>query len=138
MAAMVLVLNAVLYAVALSFSLAVLTPVPAGASRRTRATRVLLACGGGIATTAAIVLTFVGLWLPAAVTGVAAVAIIATCMWFALTRTGAGGDEEDDADGGGGQRRPPDPLEPVGGPSPDLWSEFDRARAGWERAPIGV
>jgi hypothetical protein len=62
MAVMVLVVNAVLYVIALSLSLAVLTPVPEGASRRVRAARGALACGGGAAMSVAITLSFLGHW----------------------------------------------------------------------------
>jgi hypothetical protein len=56
----VLILNAVLYIIALSLSLAVLTPVPEGASRRVRTARGALACGGGLAMSVAITLSFMG------------------------------------------------------------------------------
>ena len=59
---MVLVLNAVLYVIALSLSLAVLTPIPEGASRRVRVARGALACGGGLAMSVAITLSFMGHW----------------------------------------------------------------------------
>lgn len=146
MVVMVLILNAVLYVIALSLSLAVLTPVPAGASRRVRAARMALACGGGATMTAAIILSFVGLWFQSAIAGMVSIVVVGTCMWFALTaRYSPDTDDDDDSsdDGGGGPRKrpvPPAPPEPAGGPSEDLWSEFDRARSGWERdrerAPI--
>ena len=63
---MVLVLNAVLYVVALGLALAVLTPVPEGASRRVRAARGTLALGGGLAMSVAIALSFMDTGSPRA------------------------------------------------------------------------
>jgi hypothetical protein len=58
-------------------------------------------------------------------------------LWVRLARSAANkpdDDEGDDDDGGGLFRPPPpEPTRPVGGPPDDHWSEFDRARAAWER-----
>jgi hypothetical protein len=139
---MLLALNAVLYVVALSLSLCVVTPVTEGASRRVRVARMSLACGGGAAVAAAITLTFVGLWVESAVVGSVALLIVCVCLWVALSHPSSRHDDgEDGSDGGGGRPRrpvPPAPPEPLGGPSSD-WSDFDAARAGWarEREPAG-
>ena len=145
MASMVLLLNAVLYVVALSLSLAVLTPVPEGASRRVRRARVALACGGGLAMSVAITLSFMGRWFASGIAGCVSIVIVSTCLWFALSARvrPRGDDEEDDDDGGGGPPKSPDPPappQPAGGPPEDLWEQFDRARAGWarERETVGV
>lgn len=145
MAVMVLILNAVLYVVALSLSLAVLTPIPAGASRRVRTARRLLVVGGGLATSVAITLSFVGRWYESAIAGCVAIAIVSACLWLGLTSrfSPRGEDDDDGQDGGGGPRKKPDPPappEPAGGPPDDLWGQFDRARADWERErqPIGT
>jgi len=138
---MLLVVNAVLYLVALTLALCVLTPVPEGAPRRVRVARMALALGGGSSITTAITLTFLGLWVETAVAGCIALTIVCVCMWIALRRSSSERDDgEDGSDGGGGRPRqpiPPAPPEPLGGPDPD-WGEFDRARAGWasERQPI--
>lgn len=145
---MLLALNAVLYLVALSLSLCVVTPVPAGASRRVRVARMSLACGGGAAITAAITLTFVGLWVESAIVGFVALLVVCVCLWVALSHSSSDRDDgEDGSDGGGGRPRrpvPPAPPEPSGGPQLD-WSDFDSVRAGWagdgDRSPpplIGV
>ena len=138
MTLMVLILNAVLYVVALSLSLAVLTPVPDAASRRLRTARWALAIGGGLAMTVAITLSFMGHWFASGIAGCVSIVIVSGCLWFGLTAryTPNGEDEDDGDDGGGGPRKrpdPPAPPEPAGGPSEDLWTDFDRARAGWER-----
>lgn len=133
-----LILNAVLYVVALGLSLAVLTPLPEAASRRIRRARATLACGGGLAMSVAIALSFMGHWFASGIIGCVAIVIVSACLWYALAsrfspRTD---DDDDDEDGGGGPRRrpqPPAPPQPAGGPSADLWADFDRARAGWER-----
>jgi hypothetical protein len=135
---MVLVLNAVLYVVALGLALAVLTPVPEGASRRVRAARATLALGGGLAMSVAIALSFMDHWFASGVAGCVAIAIVSACLWCALSaRFTPRTDEDDDGDdGGGGPRKrpdPPAPPEPAGGPAEDLWREFDRVRAGWDR-----
>ena len=138
MASMVLLLNAVLYVVALSLSLAVLTPVPAGAAPRVRRARLALACGGGLAMSVAITLSFMGRWFASGIAGCVSIVIVSTCLWFALSARlhPHGDDEEDDDDGGGGPPKSPDPpapTQPAGGPPEDLWEQFDRARAGWTR-----
>ncbi|MDP8968500.1 MAG: hypothetical protein M3N04_07865 [Actinomycetota bacterium] len=135
---MVLVLNAVLYVVALGLSLAVLTSLPEGASRRMRRARTTLACGGGLAMSVAITLSFMGHWFASAIVGCAAIFIVGASVWYALaSRFSPRTDDEDEGeDGGGGPRKrpePPAPPQPAGGPSDDLWRDFDRARAGWER-----
>jgi len=140
---MLLALNAVLYLVALTLSLCVVTPVPEGATRRVRVARMSLACGGGAAITAAITLTFVGLWVESVIVGSFALVLVCVCMWVALSRSSSERDDgEDGSDGGGGRRRrpiPPAPPEPLGGPELD-WSDFDAVRAGWarDRDPAGV
>ena len=145
MGVMVLILNAVLYVLALSLSLAVLTPVPEDASRRVRTARGALACGGGLAMSAAITLSFMGYWFESGIAGCVAIIVVSACLWLGLTSrfTPRGDDDDDGEDGGGGPRKrpdPPAPPEPAGGPPEDLWTEFDRARAGWERerAPSGT
>ena len=145
MTVMVLLLNAVLYVVALSLSLAVLTPIPEGASRRLRRARRLLVCGGGVAMSVAITLSFMGRWFESGISGCVAMVIVIACLWLGLTtRFAPRGEEDDDGqDGGGGPRKrpdPPAPPEPAGSPPDELWAEFDRARAGWERerTPIGA
>jgi hypothetical protein len=133
---MVLVVNAVMYVFALTLAVTVITPLPEGASIPLRAARGALACGGGLTITAAIALAFVGLWFESALAGTIAIVIVGVCMWFSLARMPAepDDDEEDDDDGGGRiDPVPPAPTEPAGGPSDDLWSDFDAARAGWER-----
>jgi len=140
---MLLALNAVLYLVALTLSLCVVTPVPEGATRRVRVARMSLACGGGAAITAAITLTFVGLWVESVIVGSFALMLVCVCMWVALSRSSSEQDDgEEGSDGGGGRRRrpiPPAPPEPLGGPELD-WSDFDAVRAGWarDRDPVGV
>ena len=145
MAVMVLVLNAVLYVVALSLSLAVLTPVPEGASRRVRIARRALVCGGGLAMSVAITLSFMGRWYESGIAGCVALVVVSGCLWLGLTSrfSQRGEDDDDGQDGGGGPRKrpdPPAPPEPAGGPPDELWTEFDRARAAWERerTPIGT
>ena len=141
MLVMVLLLNAVLYLVALSLSIAVLTPVPEGASRRVRAARGALAVGGGLAMSVAITLSFMGHWFASGIAGCVSILIVCICLWVALTaRYTPKADEDGEGDdGGGGPRRrpdPPAPPQPAGGPAGDLgadWGEFDRARLGWER-----
>ena len=152
---MVLVLNAVLYVVALSLSLAVLTPIPEGASRRVRAARATLACGGGLAMSVAITLSFMGHWFESGIAGCVSIVIVSGCLWYALTTrfTPKTDDDADGDDGGGGPRKrpdPPAPPEPAGTPPDDLqtdwsggadwtnWSDFDRARADWEREPTSA
>jgi len=145
---MVLILNAVLYVVALSLSLAVLTPVPEGASRRVRTARRLLVCGGGLAMSVAITLSFMGRWFESGIAGCVAIVVVSTCLWLGLTSRFSPRGEDDDGgeDGGGGPRKrpdPPAPPEPAGGGPDDLWTDwhqFDRARADWarEREPLGT
>lgn len=135
---MVLILNAVLYVIALSLSIAVLTPVPEGATRRVRAARWVLACGGGATMSVAIALSFMGHWLESGIAGCVSIVIVAASLWYALTArpTPRTDDEDDGDDGGGGPRKrpePPAPPEPAGGPPDDMWAEFDRARAAWDR-----
>jgi len=133
---MLLVVNAVLYLVALTLSLCVLTPVPEGATRRARVARMSLACGGGATITAAIALTFAGMWVESAVVGCIAAIVVCVCLWVAMRQSSQERDDgEDGSDGGGGRPRrpvPPAPPEPLGGPPAD-WSDFDAARAGWAR-----
>jgi len=139
-------LNSILYVVALSLSLCVVTPLPEGASRRKRVARASLAFGGGTAITGAVTLTFAGLWVESAIAGCVALTIVVACLWVAPSHSCSEHDDgEDGSDGGGGQRRrptPPAPPEPLGGPGgPELdWTDFDAVRAGWakEREPAGV
>ena len=145
MAVIVLALNAVLYVVALSLSLAVLTPVPEGASRRLRIARRALVCGGGLTMSVAITLSFMERWFESALAGCVAIVIVSGCLWLGLTSRFSqhGEDDDDGQDGGGGPRKrpdPPAPPEPAGGPPDELWLDFDRARAEWERerAPTGA
>ena len=133
---MMVAVNALLYVFALTLAVAVISPVPEGAPRRTRVARSALTCGGGLTVTAAIVLAFIGLWFESALAGTVAIVVVGICMWFGLARQPSWpDDEDDDDDDGGGHRRPlpPEPTQPVGGPTEDLWSDFDSARAGWER-----
>jgi len=97
--------------------------------------RIMLVVGGATIATA-VALAFARLWFESALAGSGAIVIVGVCMWLGLARTAGGEseDDEDDDDGGGLFRPPPpEPTRPVGGPSDDLWSEFDNARAGWER-----
>jgi hypothetical protein len=133
---MMVAVNALLYVFALTLAVAVISPIPEGAPRRTRVARSALTCGGGLTVTAAIALAFVGLWFESALAGTIAILVVGTCMWFGLARqTSWPDDEDDDDDDGGGHRRPipPEPTQPVGGPSEDLWADFDSVRAGWDR-----
>ena len=148
---MLLALNAVLYLVALSLSLCVVTPLPKGASRAMRIARAALACGGGAAISAAITLTYAGLWVESVIVGSFALVIVCVCLWVSLRRSSSkdSDDGDDSSDGGSGTRRrpiPPAPPEPLGGPPTDGmdWSDFDAVRAGWARErqtprePVGV
>lgn len=135
---MVLILNAVLYVVALGLAIAVLTPVPDGAGRRVRAARWALACGGGLTMSVAITLSFMGHWLESGLAGCTSIVVVSASLWYALTaRSAPKSDDDDDGDdGGGGPRKrpdPPAPPEPAGGPDGDMWADFDRARAEWDR-----
>jgi len=135
---MVLILNAALYIVALGLSLAVLSPVPESAPRRVRLARGALACGGGLAMSVAITLSFLGHWFESGIAGCVSIVIVSACLWIALSArfTPKADDEGDGDDGGGGPRKrpdPPAPPEPAGGPAEDLWGDFDRARADWDR-----
>jgi hypothetical protein len=133
---MMVAVNALLYVFALTLAVAVISPIPEGAPRRTRVARSALTCGGGLTVTAAIALAFVGLWFESALAGTVAILVVGTCMWFGLARQASWpDDEDDDDDDGGGRRRPipPEPTQPVGGPSEDLWTDFDSVRAGWDR-----
>jgi hypothetical protein len=133
---MMVAINALLYVFALTLAVAVISPIPEGAPRRTRVARSALTCGGGLTVTAAIALAFIGLWFESALAGTVAIVVVGTCMWFGLARQPSWPDDEDDNDDDGGGRRrpiPPEPTQPVGGPSEDLWTDFDSTRAGWER-----
>jgi len=67
----------------------------------------------------------------------AAILVAGACVWVRLARVSTTKREDDDGDDddGGGLFRPPppEPTHPVGGPSDDFWSDFDNARADWER-----
>lgn len=138
---MLLLANALLYVFALTLAVAVMSPMPAGASRRARAARATLACGGGVTVVAAIALGFVGLWFESALAGTLAIIIVGTCMCVGLSRQTAAREAEDDEgedDDGGSFVGPisPEPTKPEGGPSDEFWTdwgEFDRARADWSR-----
>jgi hypothetical protein len=134
---MVLIFQAMLYVVALSLSLAIITPVAEGATRRVRATRWALACSGGVTVTIAIVLSFMDFWFESGLVGALAVIFIGASMWLAMSSVSpADNGDDDDDDGGGGQRKPkfpPAPPEPLGEPPLDPWTDFDRTRAGWDR-----
>src|ERR1700709_1900906 len=86
MTLMMVVVNALLYVFALTLAVAVISPQPEAASRRVRAARSALACGGGLTVTAAIALAFVGLWFESALAGTVAILVVGTCMWFGLAR----------------------------------------------------
>lgn len=140
---MVVVVNALLYVLALSLSLAVLMPSGAGAPRRVRLARWVLGCGGGLAMAVAITLSFMGRWFESGIAGCASVVIVSGCLCYALASgTTPDADDEDEGEDGGGEPRrrprPPAPPQPAGGPPGDLWTEFDRARADWdgEREPV--
>ncbi len=138
-ALMMVVVNALLYGFALTLALAVISPVPQDAPRSLRAARAVLAIGGGATVVVSIVLAILGLWFESALAGTVAIVIVGACMWFGLSRMPSDAeDEEEDDDDGGSHRRtdPPEPTQPAGGPSEDPrtdWTEFDAARAGWER-----
>jgi len=134
---MVVVVNALLYVFALTLAVAVISPLPEGASGPARAARATLACGGGVTIIVAITLAFIGLWFESALAGTVAIVVVGVCMWFGLARMPSqpDDDEDDDDDDGGGRHHPvpPAPTQPVGGPSDDLWADFDALRAGWDR-----
>jgi hypothetical protein len=135
---MLLALNATLYAFAFGLAVTSLRKVPRSAGRVARAARLTLVVVGGATIATAIALAFAHLWFESALAGSGAIVVVGVCMWVGLSRMPGEGqpeDEEgDDDDGGGLFRRPaPEPTRPEGGPSDDFWSEFDDARAGWER-----
>jgi hypothetical protein len=141
---MLLAANALLYLSALALAMVVTSPRPGTHSRGARAARIVMACGGGLAIAAAIVLALVGLWYVSALAGAVAIVVVSVSMWFALARMpGTAEDEGDEDDDGGGSLYPPvppEPTKPEGGPSDDFWTEFDAARSGWdrEREPAGA
>lgn len=133
---MVLALNATLYAFAFGLAVTSLRNVPPSAGRVARAARITLVVVGGATIVTAVALAFAHLWFESALAGSGAIVVVGVCMWVGLARVPADDseDDEDDDDGGGLFRPPPpEPTRPVGGPSDDYWSEFDHARAGWER-----
>jgi len=136
---MLLALNALLYVVALSLALCVVTPLPRSPSRAARIARASLACGGATAISAAITLTYAGLWIESVVVGCFALVIVCVCLWVSLRHSSKpeSDDGEDGSDGGSGTRRrpiPPAPPEPGGPPGDGVdWGEFDAVRAGWAR-----
>ena len=137
---MVLLANALLYVTALVLSLAVLKTVPADDSRRVRVARRTLVGAGGLAMGVAIALSVIGRWYASGIAGCVAIVIVSASLWVALTPRFSqhGDDDDDDERGGGGPRKrpePPAPTEPAGGGPTidDMWSQFDRARAGWDR-----
>jgi hypothetical protein len=138
---MLLLANALLYVFALTLAVAVMSPLPEGASRRARAARATLACGGGLTIVTALALAFVGLWFESALAGSFAIVLVGTCLCVGLSHqpaTAAADDDEGEDDDGGSLFKPvsPEPTKPEGGPPEDFWTdwtEFDRARAGWSR-----
>lgn len=141
---MLLAANALLYLSALALAIAVTRPAAGAPARGARRARGVLACGGGLSITTAIVLALVGLWFESALAGAAAIVVVSVSMWFALRRAPAPVEDEgdEDDDGGGSLFRPvpPEPTKPEGGPSDDFWADFDAARSGWdrEREPAGA
>lgn len=132
---MMVVVNALLHVFALTLALAVISPLPDDASRTMRAARAVLVLAGGVTVVVSIVFAVLGLWFESALTGAVAIVVVALCMWFGLARAAESKDDEEDDDDGGSHRRtdPPEPTLPVGGPSEGLWTDFDAARADWER-----
>jgi hypothetical protein len=140
---MLLAVNALLYVSALMLAIAFTYPHTDPVPRAARRARVVLTYGGALTIAVAIALALVGLWFESALAGGATIVVVAVSMWFALSRASAPSeDEEEDDDDGGSLFRPPapEPTKPEGGPSDDLWTEFDAARAGWdrEREPAGA
>jgi hypothetical protein len=130
---MLLAVNSLLYLGALTLAMVATNSMPETATRGARVARWILAFGGGTIITAAMALGFAGMWFESALAGSAAIIVVGTSMWFALAHL-ANDDDEDDEDGGSlFSPSSPDPTKPEGGPSDDMWDEFDRARAGWER-----
>jgi uncharacterized membrane protein len=133
---MLLAVNALLYVSALMLAIAFTHPRADDVPRAARLARVVLAWGGGLTILVALALALAGLWFASAIAGAVAIVVVAVSMWFALARASAPSEdeEEDDDDGGSKFRpRPPQPTKPDCGPSDDLWTEFDAARAGWDR-----
>ena len=133
---MLLLVNALLYVVALTLAVAVISPMPEHASRRARWARRVLALGGSLTIAAAIALALLGLWLESALAGCAAIVIVGVCLCIGLACEAAPAeDEEEDDDDGGSLFGPvaPEPTKPDAGPSDDLWTEFDLLRAEWAR-----
>jgi len=130
---MLLAVNSLLYLGALTLAMVATNSMPETATRGARAARCVLAFGGGAIIAAAIALGFAGMWFESALAGTVAIVVMGTSMWFALAHL-ANDDDEDDEDGGSlFSPSSPEPTKPEGGPSDDMWTEFDRARAGWER-----
>jgi hypothetical protein len=83
-------------------------------------------------------------WWPGLTLGGVALTVVTAMFWAAceprdLRRRGDDGDEG--SDDGGGPKRPPTPRDPDGPGGLDInWGEFDRQRAGWQRAlpPAGA
>jgi hypothetical protein len=143
MSSMLLLLNSVLYVFALTLAVTVMGPLGEQASRRTRVARAALTCAGGLTITAAIALGFVGLWFESALAGTFAIIVVGACMCVGFIREPASTEDEDEDDDDGGslfRPAPPEPTKPEGGPSDDVWTDFDRARAEWarerERTPV--
>jgi hypothetical protein len=135
---MLLALNATLYVFAFGLAVTSLRTVPPSAGLPGRVARGTLIGAGGPTIAAAVGFGFAGLWFESALAGSAALVVIGVCMWLGLSclpQQDPAEDEEDEDDDGGSLFRPPapEPTRPEGGPSDDLWSDFDAARAGWQR-----
>jgi hypothetical protein len=130
--------------VALCIAMTLIVPAPRNASRFTRVAHAASGVCGAAAIAAALAATVSGLWPLAG--GFAGLACCSLGVWLRGTLRSGGtepddGDDNDDDGGGGRLRRPlpPAPSTPPGDPPTD-WSQFDRARAAWERSrvPAGV
>ena len=135
---MLLVLNATLYVFAFALAVTSLRKVPNSTGPVARAARITLVVVGGATIATAVVLGFAGLWFESGIAGSAAIVVVGVCMWLGLARLPEpepAEDEEGEDDDGGSLFRPPapEPTRPEGGPSDEFWSDFDAARAGWER-----
>jgi hypothetical protein len=140
---MLLAVNALSYVSALMLAIAFTHPRTDDVPRAVRLARIVLAWGGGLTIVVALALALAGLWVESGIAGAVAIVVVAVSMWFALARASAPSeDEEEDDDDGGSKFRPPppEPTKPDCGPSDDSWTDFDAARAGWdrEREPAGA
>ncbi|MGH2840389.1 MAG: hypothetical protein ACRDKY_06150, partial [Solirubrobacteraceae bacterium] len=101
-----------------------------------------LACGicAGATIAAALGATVAGRWVIAGGCSGIALACLGAWLWVTRRSADSGPDDGDDSDddGGGGRLRrplPPAPSTPLGGPPTD-WTQFDRARAAWEKPRV--